>query len=174
MKKLAGIVLFIAVCGSLIAGCEDQTGTKQDTRKQDNKTIIVGPEGNIPGWVQTDTKNAVSGYDCEIWSEIGKRTGYEIRQEVLESDELKEQLSDGTIDSIEGKLTADSDYAKGAYCSEVYAYEDSEEYVFVFDETDEGKKLCDSVSKVIRDMKEDGTLQRISEKWFDKDITVQP
>ena len=102
MKKLVGIVLFIAVCGSLIAGCEDQTGTKQDTRKQDNKTIIVGTEGNIPGWVQTDTKNAVSGYDCEIWSEIGKRTGYEIRQEVLESDELKEQLSDGTIDSIEG------------------------------------------------------------------------
>lgn len=174
MKKLAGIVLCIAVCGSLIAGCEDQAGTKQDTEKKDNKTIVVGTEGNIPGWVQTDTKNAVSGYDCEIWNEIGKRTGYEIRQEVLESDELKEQLSDGTVDSIEGKLTADSDYAKDAYCSEVYAYEDSEEYVFVFDETDEGKKLCDSVSKVIRDMKEDGTLQRISEKWFDKDITVQP
>lgn len=174
MKKLAGIVLGIAVCGSLIAGCEDQAGTKQDTEKKDNKTIVVGTEGNIPGWVQTDTKNAVSGYDCEIWNEIGKRTGYEIRQEVLESDELKEQLSDGTVDSIEGKLTADSDYAKDAYCSEVYAYEDSEEYVFVFDETDEGKKLCDSVSKVIRDMKEDGTLQRISEKWFDKDITVQP
>lgn len=174
MKKLASIVLCVAVCGSLIAGCEDQTGAKPDTEKRDGKVIVVGTEGNIPGWVQNDTKNAVSGYDCEVWSEIGKRTGYEIRQEVMESDALKEQLVEGTIDALEGKFTADSEYAEGNYCSDAYGYEDSEEYVFIFSGTEEGKKLCDSVSKVIDNMKEDGTMQRLSEKWLDKDITVQP
>lgn len=46
--------------------------------------------------------------------------------------------------------------------------------IYPFAKTDEGKELCGMVSKTIKEMKADGTLKKLSEKWFDTDITVQP
>lgn len=38
----------------------------------------------------------------------------------------------------------------------------------------EGEKLCKLTSDAIKEMKEDGTLKELSEKWFDTDVTVKP
>ena len=37
---------------------------------------------------------------------------------------------------------------------------------FPFRKDEEGKKLCDEVSKVVVEMREDGTLERLAIKWF--------
>lgn len=37
---------------------------------------------------------------------------------------------------------------------------------FPFRKDEESKKLCDEVSKVIVEMREDGTLERLAIKWF--------
>ena len=60
---------------------------------------------------------------------------------------------------------------------DVYKRQDTnrvETNIYPFAKTDEGKELCGMVSKTIKEMKADGTLKKLSEKWFDTDITVQP
>ena len=49
-----------------------------------------------------------------------------------------------------------------------------ESNVYPFAKTDRGEKLCKLTSDAIKEMKEDGTLKELSEKWFDTDITVKP
>lgn len=46
--------------------------------------------------------------------------------------------------------------------------------VYPFANDDEGKALCDEVSKAIEEMREDGTIAKLSEKWFKQDISSQP
>ena len=46
--------------------------------------------------------------------------------------------------------------------------------VYPFADTDEGKALSEEVSKAIDEMREDGTIKKLSEKWFDQDISEKP
>lgn len=57
-------------------------------KKSDKKVITVGCEATTPGWIQTDEKGKLSGYDYDVWQEIGKRIGYEIDYKVMEWDSL--------------------------------------------------------------------------------------
>ena len=47
------------------------------------------------------------------------------------------------------------------------------ENAFVFRKTEENEKLVRQVNKVLTDMKEDGTLQEISNKWISTDVTTK-
>ena len=47
---------------------------------------------------------------------------------------------------------------------------EDEEYVIGFRKQD--TELCDKVNQALREMKQDGTLGKISEKWFGKDVTI--
>ena len=46
----------------------------------------------------------------------------------------------------------------------------NEEYAIAFRKSD--KALCDEVVKMLKEMKEDGTLAEIATKWFGEDITT--
>lgn len=46
--------------------------------------------------------------------------------------------------------------------------------VYPFAHDDEGKALCEEISKTIEEMREDGTIAKLSEKWFKQDISSQP
>lgn len=48
-----------------------------------------------------------------------------------------------------------------------------QEYGYPFPKTEEGEALCKEFDQALTEMKEDGTLKEISEKWFDMDITVK-
>lgn len=43
-----------------------------------------------------------------------------------------------------------------------------------FKKTEKGKKLCEQVSKTIMDMKKDGTLKKLTEKWLYDDLSKMP
>ena len=45
---------------------------------------------------------------------------------------------------------------------------------YPFTKTERGEELCKVVSKAIQEMREDGTLKKLSEKWFEMDITEKP
>nr|WP_293663840.1 transporter substrate-binding domain-containing protein [Tepidibacter sp.] len=47
----------------------------------------------------------------------------------------------------------------------------SEINAYPFSKSEEGKEMSDNVSKVIKEMHEDGTLSELSKKWFDLDTT---
>lgn len=46
-------------------------------------------------------------------------------------------------------------------------------YAYPFPKTEEGKVLREAFDKALTEMKADGTLKAISEKWFDMDITTE-
>ena len=48
-----------------------------------------------------------------------------------------------------------------------------QQYAYPFPKTDEGKALCKEFDDALTAMKEDGTLKKISEKWFNMDITTE-
>lgn len=45
---------------------------------------------------------------------------------------------------------------------------------YPFMKNDQGKALCEVVTEAIKEMREDGTLTKLSEKWFDLDISQKP
>lgn len=46
--------------------------------------------------------------------------------------------------------------------------------IYTFSKSERGEKLAKEVSKAIEEMREDGTIAKLSEKWFDEDISTQP
>ena len=87
MKKK---VLSVLLCATMVAGMAVGCGSKSSSgdsstadsstaaKDVDDKVITVGCEATTPGWIQTDEDGNISGYDYDVWQEIGKRIGYEI------------------------------------------------------------------------------------------------
>ena len=236
---------------SIAVGCGSKSSSA-DAKKSDKKVITVGCEATTPGWIQTDEKGKLSGYDYDVWQEIGKRIGYEIDYKVMEWDSLWVMLADNrleynlsepyaynlysllcakdnealqSMDDLKSGMTIScetntsdelivnainnqygielkptyydgmsvQDVALGrcdiwprAYTSCVTTVKEVdnlrilgntnvvESNIYPFAKTDRGEKLCKLTSDAIKEMKEDGTLKKLSEKWFDTDITVKP
>lgn len=276
MKKKA---LSVLLCATMVAGMAVGCGSKSSDKSTasdsstvaakdtDDKVITIGCEATTPGWAQTDEDGNISGYDYDVWQEIGKRIGYEIDYKVMEWDSLWVMLGDDRIDSVGEQISYNTERDEKYNLSEPYAYniysllcaKDNEELqsmddlksgmtiscetntsdelivnaideqygikleptyydgmsvqdvalgrcdlwpraytscvttvkevdnlrilgntnvvesnVYPFAKTERGEKLCKLASDAIKEMKEDGTLKKISEKWFDTDITVKP
>lgn len=251
----------------LLTACGGGGQNTESSVAAEEKVIRIGCEATTPGWIQTDENGNLSGYDYDVWMEIGKRTGYKIEYQIMEWDGMWAMLNDECLDTVGEQISA-TDERREAYClSEPYAYNiysllsraDNEELqsmddlkdgmtiscetntsdeliveaiekeygvklepvyydgmsvqevalgrcdlwpraktscittleevdnlkilgdtnvletnVYPFPKTERGEELCSVVSEAIKEMHEDGTLKKLSEKWFDMDISVQP
>ena len=251
----------------LLTACGGGGQNTESSAAAEEKVIRIGCEATTPGWIQTDENGNLSGYDYDVWMEIGKRTGYKIEYQIMEWDGMWAMLNDERLDTVGEQISA-TDERREAYClSEPYAYNiysllsrvDNEELqsmddlkdgmtiscetntsdeliveaiekeygvklepvyydgmsvqevalgrcdlwpraktscittleevdnlkilgdtnvletnVYPFPKTERGEELCSVVSEAIKEMHEDGTLKKLSEKWFDMDISVQP
>ena len=258
-KTLMSVLIMSLTLG--IMGCSKDTSTKED-----EKIIKIGCEATTPGWIQTDKEGKLTGYDYDVWQEIGKRTGYKIDYKVMDWDGMWPMLEDGRLDTV-GEQISMTDERKEKYeFTEPYAYnyyalisaKDNDELntlddlktgmtiscetnssdeviveklnkqygielkpmyysgmsvkdvalgrcdlwpraetssnitvkemdnlkilgvtdileinAYPFAKNEKGKKLAEISSKAIKEMKEDGTLKKLSEKWFDMDITTE-
>ncbi len=223
-KKVLSVLLCATLVAGIAVGCGSKSSSEKssaDAKKSDKKVITVGCEATTPGWIQTDEKGKLSGYDYDVWQEIGKRIGYEIDYKVMEWDSLWVMLADNRLDSVGEQISYNSEREEKYNLSEPYAYNlysllcakdnealqsmndlksgmtiscetntsdelivnaINEQYntnvvesnVYPFAKTDRGEKLCKLTSDAIKEMKEDGTLKELSEKWFDTDVTVKP
>lgn len=268
MKKriLKLLVLSIAMLG-LLVGCSSKEKAKESSKEETGKVIKVGCEATTPGWIQSGVDGKLTGYDYDVWNEIGKRTGYKIEYKVMEWDGMWAMLQDGRLDSVgeqisisperEEKYNFSEPYAYNVYC--LLASKDNEklksmddlksgmsiscetntsdetivdaidkEYgvklkrtyydgmsvqdvalgrcdlwpraetscnltvkevdnlkilgktniletnAYPFTKTERGEELNKVVSKAIKEMKDDGTLKELSQKWFSMDISKKP
>lgn len=277
-KRLLSVALCISMGMLLIAGCakSGSESSSEDASVQDGSTgveaegtkvISVGCEATTPGWIQTDENGDLSGYDYDVWQEIGSRIGYEINYQVMEWDGMWAMLDDNRLDSVGEQISYNEERAEKYILSDPYAYniysllcaKDNEELqsmddlktgmtiscetntsdeiivnalneqygieleptyydgmsvqdvalgrcdlwprartscettvkevdnlkilgdtnivesnVYPFTKTDRGEELSGLVNGAIAEMREDGTLAELSDKWFGTDITVKP
>ena len=195
MKKkltvLMGCILTLVMVFAL-TGCGGSDSS-------DKKTLTIGCEATTPGWIAKKDDGKLKGFDYDMWQEIGKRTGHKIEFKVMDWDGMWTMLGDGRIDSVAEQISETPErakkynlstpYAYNRYClisradnKELNSFEDIkdgmtdilETNVYPFADTDEGKALSEEVSKAIDEMREDGTIKKLSEKWFDQDISEKP
>ena len=72
LKKVLVAVLMMSMTIGIM-GC-----SKNEANNSDEKVIKVGCEATTPGWIQTDKEGKLTGYDYDVWQEIGKRTGWNV------------------------------------------------------------------------------------------------
>ncbi len=103
-KFLRNVCMSLAMMALVagISGCsKDNAGAdKAGASNGEEKVIRVGCEATTPGWIQTDKDGKLTGYDYEVWQEIGKRTGYKIDYKVMDWDGMWPMLEDGRLDTV--------------------------------------------------------------------------
>lgn len=276
-KRVLGVLLCMTIIMGLSMGCGgstnnnggDESGDKTTTSdsSEGDKVFHVGGDAATPGWIQTDEEGNLTGFDYDIWQEIGKRTGYEIDYQVMEWDALWSMLESGRIDTVGNQISVTEEreekyvftdpYAYNIYClmaakdnNEIQSMDDlksgmtiacetntSDEIIlnainsdygieleptfydgmsvqdvalgrcdlwpraetgcnatlqevdnlkivgktsvvetnaYPFMKSDRGEELAKIASDAINEMKEDGTIKELSEKWFGMDISEEP
>lgn len=120
-KKIVSLLLCGAMISTMMVGC----GSKEEsdtTSSTEEKVIRVGCEATTPGWIQMDEDGNLSGYDYDVWMEIGKRTGYEIDYQVMEWDGMWTMLNDGRIDSVGEQISVTDERKEKYNFADSYAY----------------------------------------------------
>ena len=117
MKIKTIITLCIGTC--LILGL---SGCKEKASAENEKVFHIGCEATTPGWIQTDEKGELQGYDYDIWQEIGKRTGYAIDYKVMDWDGMWSMLSDGRLDTVAEQISLTPERKEKYVFTEPYAY----------------------------------------------------
>ena len=69
-KKVLSVLLCATLVAGIAVGCGSKSSSEKssaDAKKSDKKVITVGCEATTPGWIQTDEKGKLSGYDYDEW-----------------------------------------------------------------------------------------------------------
>lgn len=263
MKKAKTLILTTILLALILAACSNSA--KNDGNQSEEKKVVrIGCEATTPGWMQADEKGNLTGYDYDVWMEIGKRTGYEVEIQVMDWDGMWVMLDDGRLDTVAEQITVTDARKEKYHFSEPYSYNiisllaaadnpnlqtmsdikdgmtiacqantsdeiivdavekeygvtldrvfydgmsvldvslgrcdlwtraktsciltvkevenlkilgDTNQYetnAYPFAKTESGEKLSEVITQTIQEMKADGTLKSLSEKWFDMDIS---
>ena len=139
--KMRGRILGMLLCVALTAlvGCGAKDGAESggeakeetaaeesaggsDDGSESDKVIRVGCEATTPGWIQTGDDGNLTGYDFDVWQEIGKRTGYEIDYQVMDWDAMWPMLESDRLDSVGEQISVTEEREKKYMFSAPYAY----------------------------------------------------
>ena len=161
MKKFLVGLLTVALAASMLVGC----GKKEEKKKADNslkdvqskKELVLGLDSSFPPMGFTDKKDNIVGFDIDLAKEVTKRMGIKLKLQPINWNSKEQELNTEKVDCLWNGVTYSKARAK-------------EKYVIGFRKDD--KALCNEVVKQLKAMAKDGTLKKISEKWFDEDITT--
>lgn len=264
LMKLGSILLVTVIC---LTGCQSSGGkVEKEDSKEKQQVIRVGTDGETPGWSQIEGEE-LTGFDIDMWKEIGKRLGYEVEFTHIQFDSLFGLIKNDKIDVIANQISSTPEREAEYNLSKPYAYtpialvgnsnstvkslddldgktvavepasNDSvivdavekeygiklkrkwydgisinevalgrvdlwvksetgakivideigkdklkiigrtpitEEDVYLFSKTDKGENLRDKVDNVLKDMIEDGTTDKISQKHFGLNLSSKP
>ena len=163
IKRIITISIAILLFGTIFNGCSNifrpinevvKEKKKENVNKKKTPYETFEKDGSTP-----------KGFDVDLMKEIGKRLGYRIK--------FLNVAFDGILDGI--------DVNYDVVCSAVSITEDREKYhlfsiPYHTDDDDNqlgiamGKnnyQLRSDINRVLSDMKQDGTLKRLEDKWFD-------
>lgn len=181
IKRIITISIAILLFGTIFNGCsnifrpinevvkekkKENVNKKKTFTTEEQKTLCVAMEIGFPPYETFEKDGSTpKGFDVDLMKEIGKRLGYRIK--------FLNVAFDGILDGI--------DVNYDVVCSAVSITEDREKYhlfsiPYHTDDDDNqlgiamGKnnyQLRSDINRVLSDMKQDGTLKRLEDKWFD-------
>lgn len=125
IKKLLSLLLV----GTMLiggVGCAKSGGGEEATSNEGTeKVFVVGTDGSTPGYTVLNDKNELEGFEIDVWNEIGKRTGYEVKFEQMPFSSLFGLLDDGRVDTIANAIGPNEERKKIYDFSDSYLFEES-------------------------------------------------
>ena len=84
-KKVISILLCAAMCVGMVTACGSKKADKEADSSTDekDKVITVAANGSFYPIIYTDDNGELTGFEHDVMEEIGKRSGYEIKFEVV-------------------------------------------------------------------------------------------
>lgn len=105
-KRLISTILCIAMCAGLVAGCgakEEKKEEKKDAKATEEKVLTVATAGSFFPVIYTDDDGNLTGFEYDILEEVGKRSGYKTKYEIVgDMAVMFEGIETGKYDTMAG------------------------------------------------------------------------
>jgi len=119
-NKLPLIIILIAVTlGSIMFF---STKDKSSTASEPAEVIKVGMSGSYKPYTYLDEKGELTGFDVDVWKEIGKRTGHEIEFVTSDFSGLFGMLDSAKLDTIANQITVTPEREQKYLFTRPYVY----------------------------------------------------
>ncbi|WP_105617626.1 amino acid ABC transporter substrate-binding protein [Vallitalea okinawensis] len=105
MKRKFIILPIILLFTFILSACSSVDEQPVTDTVEKKTTIVVGTGGSYPPYTFVDEKNNLTGFDVEVWEEIGRRLDMEIDFTVAAFSGLFGMLDNGQIDTIANQIT---------------------------------------------------------------------
>lgn len=177
--KVWFLAVFMGVLLTGLVGC----GFKNEKARTLEKGVLkVGMNLNVPYMsFLSDETNKPEGFDVDIAENLAKKMG--IKLEIIDTSEKNLLKSlDGEIYDCAISAIGTAEWNEHHYsCTDVYADISSveeeigfkAEYPEIAVFTKKDNLLVQVLDEKLRELKKDGTLRKISQKYFEKDITIK-
>lgn len=119
---LLTFTFFLVGCGS---NSNNEKANKKANEPNNDKIIKVGMDGETPPYTSVDDKGKLIGFEVDVWNEIGRRLGYNIKFERMEFSTLFGLLDDGRLDTVANQIGTTPERKKTYNFSDSYLYEKS-------------------------------------------------
>lgn len=161
--------------------------TVNDERKEKyefSETYIYNPmvlatksDSDIDSLEDLDGKSIVveaGSSDEQVVADLEKKLGIKMEHVYYEGISIQDVVN-GRVDLwIGGKPSINVQIKEGYDLKIIGETGDYQEYAYPFVKGEEGSKLAEEFNKALNEMREDGTLSKISEKWLEMDVTKKP
>lgn len=132
MKKSVLVGLSVVLVAGMMIGCskgnvEEKTEKKeQSVSKEKNNSqdpIVISTTGQHAFFSETNEETGeLEGFEIEVWEEIGKRLGREIKWETAGFPGVIELLELGRVDTVADQIGITEEREEKYYFSDVYFY----------------------------------------------------
>lgn len=109
---------------SMIAGCSSESGDAEENKEETSKDpITISTTGEHAFFSETNEDTGeLQGFEIDVWTEIGKRLGREIKWETAGFPGIIELLESGRVDTVADQIGITEEREKNFYFTDVYFY----------------------------------------------------
>ena len=112
-KTVLGIFVVVALLASCAYGAAPE-----------KRTLRVGMDGSTSGFSVLNDKGELEGFEVDVWKEIAKRNGCEVRFEQMPFSSLLGMIGDGRVDTVANTLAPTEKRREVYNFSEPYLYDE--------------------------------------------------
>lgn len=158
-KKIISALLCVAMCATFV-GCSSKEGNTEKTEgsKSEEKVLTVATDGGFYPVIYTDDNGNLTGFEYDILEEVGKRSGYKTKYEIVgDMSVMFEGIESGKYDTMAGQVSITDEREQKYTFSDVYGYNAIKMAVRGDDpaksvEDLQGRKVCIAFGTVLEDV----------------------